>query len=129
MHKSHSIFNTISDTQRLNANVLIQTTNDATNEPTSQRCNGRKSRTWTLSQKGRCLGGGVQVVRERSGAQWVAPRWFGKGQAPSGWLLAFLPRAFRDLCGVNDDDDDANARSNLALQLELRNQSKSTILK
>ena len=64
----------------------------------------------------------------RVGAQGVAPRWFGKGQAPSGWRPAFLPRASRDLFGINDDNDDANARSNLAMQLKLRNQSKSTVL-
>ena len=110
------------------ANVLIQTTNDATNEPTSKQCNGRRSRTWTLSQKGRRPGGGAQVVRERAGAQRVAPRWFGKGQAPSGWRPAFLSRASCDLFDTNDDDDDANARFDLAMQLELRNQSKSTIL-
>ena len=72
------------------------------------------------------------MVRVRAGAKWVAPRWFRRGQAPSGWRPAFLPRAFCDLFGVNDDDDDdddANARSDLAMQLELRNQSKSTIFK
>ena len=66
--------------------------------------------------------------RRRVGAQGVAPRWFERGQAPSGWRPAFLQRASRDLFGINDDNDDANARSNLAMQLELRNQSKSTML-
>ena len=74
----------------------------------------------------------------RVGAQGVAPRWFergqapsgfGKGQAPSGWRPAFLPKAIRDLFDINNDDDDANSRSDLAMQLELRNQSKSTIFK
>jgi len=69
------------------------------------------------------------VILERAGAQWVAPRWFWRGQAPSGWRPAFLPKAVRDLFNINDDDDDANARSDLAMQLELRNQSKSTIFK
>ena len=109
-------------------NVLIRTTSDATNEPTSKRCNGRRSRTQTLSQKGRRPGGGAQVVPERASAQWVAPKWFWRGQAPSGWRPAFLLRASRDLFGINDDNDDANARSNLAMQLEPRNQSKSTML-
>ena len=68
------------------------------------------------------------MVRERAGAQWVAPRWFWRGQAPSGWRPAFLPKAVRDLFNINDDGDDANARSDLAMQLELRNQSESTIL-
>ena len=58
-----------------------------------------------------------------------APRWFGKGQAPNGWRPAFLPRASCDLFDTNDDDDDSNARFDLAMQLELRNQSKSTIFK
>ena len=67
----------------------------------------------------------------------MAPRWFRKGQAPSGWRPggsgegrrpAFLPMVACDLFNINDDDDDANARSNLAMQLELQNQSKSTIL-
>ena len=53
---------------------------------------------------------------------------FRRGQAPSGWRPAFLPRVFCDLFGINDDDDDANARSDLAMDLELRNQRKSTIL-
>ena len=65
----------------------------------------------------------------RVGAQGVAPRWFRKGQALSGWRPAFLPKAVRDLFNINDDDDDANARSDLAMQLELRNQSKSIIFK
>ena len=65
----------------------------------------------------------------RVGAQWVAPKWFRRGQAPSGWRLALLPKVVRDLFDTNDDDDDANARSDLATQLELRNQSKSTIFK
>lgn len=72
--------------------------------------------------------GGTQVVPEKAGTQWVAPRWFGKRQAPSGWCPAFLPKAIRGLFGINDDNDDANARSNLAMQLEPRNQSKSTML-
>ena len=71
---------------------------------------------------------GAQVVRERAGAQWVAPRWLGKRQALNGWRPAFLPRASHDLFGINDDNDDANVRSNLAMQLELRNQSKYTML-
>ena len=59
-----------------------------------------------------------------------APKWFGKGQASSGWRPAFLPKAVRYLFDTNDDDDDdANARFDLATQLELRNQSKSTIFK
>ena len=53
---------------------------------------------------------------------------FRRGQAPSGWRPAFLPMVVRDLFNINDDDDDANARSDLAMQLKLRNQSKSTIL-
>ena len=109
-------------------NVLIRTTNDAANEPTSKQCNGRRSGTWTLSHKGKRPGGGAQVVRVRAGTQWVGPRWFWRRQAPSGWRPAFLPKAVRDLFGINDDNDDANARSNLAMQLELRNQSKSTML-
>ena len=73
----------------------------------------------------------------RVGAQGVAPKWFERGQAPSGWRPggsgegrrpAFLPKVVHDLFDINDDDDDANARSNLAMQLELRNQSKSTML-
>ena len=60
----------------------------------------------------------------RVGAQGVAPRWFRRGRRP-----AFLPKAVRDLFDINDDDDDANARFDLAMQLELRNQSKSTIFK
>jgi len=59
----------------------------------------------------------------------VAPRWFARGQAPSGWRPAFLPKAVRDLFDTNDDDDGVNARFDLAMQLELRNQSKSTIFK
>ena len=55
------------------------------------------------------------MVRERAGAQWVAS--------------TFLPKAVRDLFDTDDDDDDANARFDLATQLELRNQSKSTIFK
>ncbi|XXG41956.1 hypothetical protein AAC387_Pa01g2317 [Persea americana] len=103
------------------ANVSIRTTNDAANEPTSKQCNGRRSGTWTLSQKGRRPGGGAQVVRERAGAQWVAPRWFRRVQAPSGWRPALLPKVVRDLFDTNDDDDDddANARFDLAMQLEL----------
>ena len=53
---------------------------------------------------------------------------FWKGQAPRGWRPAFLPMVACDLFNINDDDDDANARSDLAMQLELRNQSESTIL-
>ena len=68
------------------------------------------------------------MVRERAGAQWVAPRWFRRGQAPSGWRPAFLPKAVRDLFNINDDGDDANARSDLTMQLELQNQDESTIL-
>ena len=68
------------------------------------------------------------MVRERAGAQWVAPRWFRRRQAPSGWRPAFLPKAVRDLFNINDDGDDANARSDLTMQLELQNQDESTIL-
>ena len=68
------------------------------------------------------------MVRERAGAQWVAPRWFRRGQAPSGWRPAFLPKAVRDLFNINDDGDDANARSDLTMQLELQNQDESIIL-
>ena len=68
------------------------------------------------------------MVRVRAGAQWVAPRWLGRGQAPSGWRPAFLPMVVRDLFNINDDDDDANARSDLTMQLELLNQNESTIL-
>ena len=72
--------------------------------------------------------GGAQVVPERAGAQWVAPRWFRRGQAPRGWRPAFLPMVACDIFNINDDDDDANARSNLAMQYELRNQRKPTML-
>ena len=65
---------------------------------------------------------------KRVSAQGVAPRWFGRGQAPRGWRPAFLPKAVRDFFDMNGDDDDTNARSDLAMQLELRNQSKSTML-
>ena len=58
----------------------------------------------------------------------MAPRWFRRGQAPSGWRLAFLPSVVRDLFNINDDDDDANARSNLVMRYELRNQRKPTML-
>ena len=68
------------------------------------------------------------MILERAGAQWVAPRWFWRGQAPSGWRPAFLPKAVRDLFDINDDDDDANARSDITMQLALRSQSESTIL-
>ena len=68
------------------------------------------------------------MVLVRAGAQWVAPGWFGRGQAPSGWRLAFLPKAIRYLFNINDDDDDANARSYLTMQLELQNQNEYTIL-
>ncbi|XXG53643.1 hypothetical protein AAC387_Pa03g1708 [Persea americana] len=83
---------------------------------------------------------GAQVILERAGAQWVAlrwfcrgqapsgPRWFWRGQAPSGWRPAFLRKAVRDLFNINDDGDDANARSDLTIQLELQNQDESTIL-
>ena len=64
----------------------------------------------------------------RVGAQGVAPRWSERGQAPSGWRPAFLPRVVRDLFNINDDDDDANARSDLTMQLELQNPNESTIL-
>ena len=73
--------------------------------------------------------GGAQVVPESAGAQCVAPWWFRRVQAPSGWRPALLPKAVRYLFDTNDDDDDANARFDLAMQLELRNQSKSTIFK
>ena len=79
------------------ANVLIRTTSDATNKPTSKRCNGRRSRTRTLSQKGRRPGGGAQVILERAGAQRVAPRCSGEGRRPGGgaqpfcqWFLAIF---------------------------------------
>ena len=55
------------------------------------------------------------MILERAGAQWVAPRWFWRGQAPSGWGPAFLPKAVRDLFDINDEDDDANARSDLTM--------------
>ena len=58
----------------------------------------------------------------------MAPRLFGRGQAPSGWRPAFLPKAVCDLFNINDDGDDANARSDLTMQLELQNQDESTIL-
>ena len=80
------------------------------------------------SGKGRRPEGGAQVVRERAGAQWVAPKWFRRGQAPSGWRPAFLPMVVRNLFNINDDDDDANARSNLAMRYELRSQRKPTML-
>ena len=58
----------------------------------------------------------------------MAPRWFWRGQAPSGWDPAFLPKAVRDLFNINDDGDDANARSDITMQYELRNQRKPTML-
>ena len=57
----------------------------------------------------------------RVGAQGVAPRWSERGQAPSGWRPAFLPKAVHNLFNINDDGDDANARSDLTMQLELQN--------
>ena len=73
-------------------------------------------------------GVGAQVVRERTGAQWMAPRWSRRGQVHGGWHPPFLQKAVHDLFNINDDDDDANARSDLAMQLELQTQSESTIL-
>ena len=64
----------------------------------------------------------------RVGTQGAAPSLSKRGQAPRGWRPAFLPRAFRDLFDVNDNNDIVNARSNLVMQLELRNQCRSTIL-
>ncbi|XXG88226.1 hypothetical protein AAC387_Pa12g0469 [Persea americana] len=64
--------------------------------------------------KGRRPVGGAQV--------------FWRGQAPSGWRPAFLPKAVRDLFNINDDGDDASARSDLTMQLKLQNQDESTIL-
>ena len=65
----------------------------------------------------------------RVGAQGVVPRWFRRGQAPSGWRPTFLPKAVRNLFDTNDDDDNVNVRFDQATQLELRNPSKSTIFK
>ena len=53
---------------------------------------------------------------------------FWKGQAPRGWRPGFLPTVACDLFNINDDDNDANARSNLAMRYELRNQRKTTML-
>ena len=78
----------------------------------------------------------------RVGAQGVAPRWFERGQAPSGWrpggsgegrcpvggAQPFCQWLFEIFFNINDDDDDANARSDLTMQLELQNQNESTIL-
>ena len=66
------------------------------------------------SGKGRRPEGGAQV--------------FWRGQAPRGWRPAFLATVACDLFNINDDDDDANARSNLAMRYELRNQRKPTML-
>ena len=71
MHKSLSIFNTISDIQRLMRMswfelLTMQLTNLQANNATGGDL-----------EPGPCL--------RRVGAQGVAPRWFWKGQAPSGW--------------------------------------------
>ena len=68
-----------------------------------------------------------EFSHRRVGAQGVAPSLSGRGQAPRGWRPACLPRAFRDLFVVNDNNDAVNARSNLVMQLESRNQCRSAI--